>query len=315
MIRSLRGLKRASVRQLQMIIAVAECGTMVGAAERVNLTQPAVTKAVRELEDDLGVRLFKRSNRGVTPTIYGDVLVRRARMVMSQLAQGAEEIEGLSTGTGGRVVIGTLLAGAAWLVPHSVAQLRERRGGVHVSIVEGTNERLIPMLLHGELDFIIGRLSEVEYNDGLVQEALYDENIILVARQGHPLHDGKVKTTRELVDFEWILPPLDTTLRHQIHQAFIADGLDPPNVVVDSVSLQTNRVLLQNTDLICVLPEAVVADDIANGVLVNIPTRHKRGTGPVGISMRREDDLSPTAEAFLTILREVAAERLAGDNN
>lgn len=308
MIRSLKGLHRASVRQLQMIISVAECGTMVGAAEQVNLTQPAVTKAVRELEEDLGVRLFKRSNRGVTPTIYGDVLIRRARMVLSQLAQGAEEIEGLSTGTGGRVVVGTLLAGAAWLVPRSVARLRERRGGVHVSIVEGTNERLIPMLLHGEIDFIVGRLSEVEYNDGLVQEALYDENIILVARQGHPLHDGTVKATRDLAGFDWILPPPDTTLRRQIDQAFVADGLDPPNVVVDSVSLQANRELLKSTDLICVMPEGVIADDIANGSLVNIPTRKQRGTGPVGISMRKEEHLSPTAEAFLNTLREVAAQ-------
>jgi DNA-binding transcriptional LysR family regulator len=312
MIRSIKGLHRASIRQLQMIISVAECGTMVGAAERVNLTQPAVTKAVRELEHDLGVKLFERSNRGVTPTVYGEVLVRRARMVMSQLAQASEEIEGLSTGMGGRVVVGTLLAGAAWLVPVSAGRLRERRSGVQVSIVEGTNERLIPMLLHGELDFIVGRLSEIRYTDGLTQEALYDENMILVARPGHPLDDGKVKTTRDLVDCEWILPPGDTTLRRQIDQAFLADGLEPPNVVVDSVSLQANRVLLRSTDLVCVLPETVVADDIAEGTLIQIPTRKQRGTGPVGVSTRAEQDLSPTADAFLAILREVAKEHRDG---
>lgn len=312
MIRSIKGLHRASIRQLQMIIAVTECGTMVGAAERVNLTQPAITKAVRELEEDLGVKLFKRSNRGVTPTVYGEVLVRRARMVMSQLAQAAEEVEGLSSGTGGRVVVGTLLAGAAWLVPVSAARLRERHSGVQISIVEGTNERLIPMLLHGELDFVVGRLSEIRYTDGLTQEALYDENMILVARPGHPLNDGKVKTTRDLVEHEWILPPPDTTLRRQVDQAFLADGLEQPNVVIDSVSLQANRVLLRSTDLICVLPETVIGDDIASGALVHIPTRKHRGSGPVGVSTRNERDLSPTAEAFLATLRELAREHRDG---
>jgi DNA-binding transcriptional LysR family regulator len=290
-----------------MIIAVADCGSMVGAAVEVGLTQPAVTKAIREMERDLKVPLFDRGNRGVTPTIYGDVLVRRARMVIAQLAQAAGEIEDLAHGTGGRVMVGTLLAGAAWLLPRAVAQLHEKRPNVKISIVEGTNERLMPMLQYGELDLVVGRLRELALPDGIGQEALYDERVIVVARKGHPLDDGEYKTTEDFQHFAWILPSSDTTLRRQIDQAFLSDGLGLPNVVIESVSLQTNRRLLRETDLVCVMSESVAAEDIAAGNLVRIPTRRKRGAGPVGVSMRQGKDLSPVASEFLAALREVAS--------
>ena len=123
MMRSLSGLHRVSIRQLRLVTAIAEGGSMVRAAEAVGLTQPAVTKAVRDLERDLGVELFERGNRGVTPTIYGEALVRHAHRVLAQLVHAAEEIDDLAHGAGGRVAVGTLLAASAWLLPKAIARL------------------------------------------------------------------------------------------------------------------------------------------------------------------------------------------------
>ena len=149
MVRSIAGFHRVSVRQLRLVAAIAEAGSMVRAGEAIGMTQPGVSKAVRDLERDLGVALFERGNRGVTPTSYGEALVRHARRALAQLEHAAQEIDDLAHGAGGRVAVGTLLAASAWLLPRAIDRLRTERPRVIVDVVEGTNDRLQPMLLRG----------------------------------------------------------------------------------------------------------------------------------------------------------------------
>ena len=194
---------------------------MVRAAESVGLTQPAVTKAVRDLEGDLGVALFERGNRGVTPTIYGEALVRHAHRVLAQLVHAAEEIDDLAHGAGGRVAIGTLLAASAWLLPRAIARLRAERPRVVVDVVEGTHDRLQPMLARGDLDMVVGRLSEFRHRAGVRQEPIYSEEIVILARPAHRLaHHGKLSLA-DLQEADWILPPPETTLRRQLEKALL----------------------------------------------------------------------------------------------
>ena len=109
---------------------------------------------MRDLERTFGVALFDRGNRGVTPTIYGEALVRHAQGVLAQVEHAAEEIDDLAHGAGGRVAIGTLLAASAWLLPNAISRLRAERPRVVIDVVEGTNDRLQPMLLRGDDDIL-----------------------------------------------------------------------------------------------------------------------------------------------------------------
>jgi len=307
MTRALTGLNRASIRQLRLLVTVAETGSMVRAGEALGLSQPAVTKSIRDLEADLGVSLFERGNRGVRPTVYGETLVRHAQAALAQLAHAAEALDDLATGAGGRVVVGTLLAASAWLLPGAIAELRAERPRVIVEVVEGANDRLQPMLSRGALDMVVGRLSEFRHRAGVVQRPLYDEAIVILARPGHPLAAGGALTLGDLGSVDWILPPGETTLRRQLEKAFFDAGLDPPRCAVESVSLPTNRRLLRESDLIGAWPQGVAADELETGRLIALPVRLTEILGPVGVTLRGDSPLSPSAEAFLTALERVGA--------
>ncbi|MDD9990355.1 MAG: LysR substrate-binding domain-containing protein [Rhodospirillales bacterium] len=308
MARTLIGLHRVSVRQLRLVATVAEVGTMVRAGDVIGMTQSAVTKAVRDLEKDLGVDLFERGNRGVTPTIYGEALVSHARRVLAQLEHAAEEIDDLAHGAGGRVAIGTLLAASAWLLPTAITRLRAERPRVAVDVVEGTNDRLQPMLLRGELDMVVGRLSEFRHRTGVDQEPLYSEEVVILARPDHPLARQESLHLADLQEADWILPPPETTLRRQLEKAFFDAGLDPPRCAIQSVSILTNRRLLNDTDLIGAWPRGVAADDLAEGRLVALAVRLDEIVWPVGVATRRLAQLSPAADALLATLRAVGQE-------
>ena len=304
MVRSLTGLHRVSIRQLRLMAAIADVGTMVRAGDAVGLTQSAVTKAVRDLERDLGVDLFERGNRGVTPTIYGEALVTHARRVLAQLEHAAEEIDDLAHGTGGRVAIGTLLAASAWLLPTAIARLRAERPRVVVDVVEGTNDRLQPMLLRGDLDMVLGRLSEFRHRAGVHQEPLYSEEVVVLARPDHPLARREPLSLADLQEADWILPPPETTLRRQLEKAFFDAGLDPPHCAVQSVSILTNRQLLNDTDLLGAWPRGVAAEDLAHGRLASLAVGLEDIFWPVGVATRKLTRLSPAADALLTVLRK-----------
>ena len=308
MTRSLVGLHRVSIRQLRLVTTITEVGSMVRAGEAIGMTQPAVTKAVRDLEGDLGVRIFDRGNRGVTPTVYGESLVRHARRVLAQLEHAAEEIDDLAHGTGGRVAIGTLLAASARLLPDAIARLRSQRPRVVVDVIEGTNDRLQPMLLRGELDMVVGRLSEFRHRAGVHQEPIWSEDIVIIAGPGHPLARRGRLSLADLQEVDWILPLPETTLRRQLEKAFFDAGLDPPRCAVQSVSLLTNRRLLHDTDLIGAWPRGVAADDVAQGRLCALPVRLDGILWPVGVSVRKLVQLSPAAEAMLCMLRAAGRE-------
>ena len=308
MVRSLVGLHRVSIRQLRLVTTIAEVGSMVRAGEAVGMTQPAVTKAVRDLERTFGVALFDRGNRGVTPTIYGEALVRHAQGVLAQVEHAAEEIDDLAHGAGGRVAIGTLLAASAWLLPNAISRLRAERPRVVIDVVEGTNDRLQPMLLRGDLDMVVGRLSEFRHRTGVHQEPIYSEEIAILTKPDHPLARHEHLSLADLQEADWILPPPETTLRRQLEKAFFDAGLDPPRCAVQSVSLLTNRQLLYDSDLIGAWPRGVAADEFAHGRLAPLPVRLDDILWPVGVSTRKQARLSPAAEALLTVLRALGHE-------
>ena len=308
MVRSLAGLDRVAIRQLRLVATISDVGSMVRAGEAVGISQPGVTKAVRELEKDLGVPLFERSNRGVTPTIYGEALVSHARRVLAQLEHAADEIADLAHGAGGRVKVGTLLAASAWLLPMAIARLRCRRPRVVVEVVEGTSDWLQPMLLRGDLDMVVGRLSEFRHRAGVRQEPIYSEEIVVLARPGHRLARRAHLALADLQEADWILPPPETTLRRQLEKAFFDAGLDPPRCAVQSISLLTNRQLLHDSDLIGAWPRGVAAADLAQGRLTCLPVRLDGVLWPVGVSTCKLTRLSPAAEALLSMLREAGRE-------
>lgn len=300
---------RLKLKQLRLLVAIAEHNSILHAAQDICISQPAATKLLKDLESDFNVCLFNRTNRGVVPTQFGEALVKHGKLVLAQISAAAQELDDLNEGLGGRVVVGTLLAASAQILPCAIKSLREQRSKVSVVVRDGTNDFLMPLLRSGELDMVVGRLPEFRYREELIREILCDERIVVVCRKSHPLIRHDSVSFAEMSRYQWILPPAQTTLRRQIDKAFLDQGFFPPSHLVECVSFLTNRSLLLNTDMIGIFPIHVIQRELACGELAIVNCRLDITQSPVGVSYRREGILSPAAAGFLAMLR-MASEKL-----
>ncbi len=301
-----RALTRLKLRQLRLLVAVGQYGSIQNAARELQISQPAATKLIQDLELDFEVKLFERTNRGVIPTVFGEALIRHAKLIIAQISNAAQELDDLNEGSSGRVVVGTLLAAAPNLLPRAIETVLNDRPNVAIKVIEGTNDALMPALFSGEIDMIVGRLPAYRHRTRLSQEKLFDDGVVAVAGRQHPLAGKKSVRFDQIKPFGWILAPLETTLRRQIDQFFISQDQYVPPMVFESVSYLTNRSLFQSRDLVGIIPDHVVSHDIENGLLCQLDWTVPFGNGPVGVSYRGPDSLSPAAAAFLSALRNAA---------
>jgi DNA-binding transcriptional LysR family regulator len=297
---------RLKIKHMKLLVTVGEQNNIFRASQLLNMAQPAVTKTIRDLENALDLTLFHRSSRGVTPTAYGEVLIKHAKLILAQVRHVSEELVSLHEGVTGHINVGTLLAASPWLLPKSVATMKEQRSNISVSITEGTSTLLQPRLLIGEIDVVVGRLPEVQDVEEVFSEPLYYEPVSLVVRSGHPLLEKGNLELKDLVDCQWIMPSEGTVLRREIENAFHEMGLQVPQNTVECVSVLTNRTLLMETDMIASMPYQVVKTYEEVNLLQRLPVHLKANLGPVGYSVQAGRELTPAVQYFLQVLKETA---------
>ncbi|MBV9621239.1 MAG: LysR family transcriptional regulator, partial [Gammaproteobacteria bacterium] len=300
--------RKFRLRHLELLAELHQSRSILRAARRLNLSQPSVTKALQEMEKTVGVALFERTNRGLRASAYGDILARHAKVVLAQLRHAAEEVESLRAGYSGKVSVGTLLAASASILPDAIVLLKAERPAVAISVSVGTYDLLVPALLAGDLDMVLGRLPQESRSPGLIYEEFYAEPICLVTRCGHALTRRRRLRLADLSELPWLMPAPETALRRQIERAFVAANAAVPRNVIESVSVLTNRVLLRKSDCIGVMPYHVALDDVEHGLLAILPVRLPSLETPVGAILRAPGDLPPAASAFLSCLRLAARE-------
>ena len=303
-----RILTRLKLKQLRLLVAIARHSSILHAAEEISISQPAATKLLKDLESDFNALLFERTNRGVIPTQFGEALIKHGKLILAQISAAAQDIDDLSEGLGGRIVVGTLLAASAQVLPRAIVFLRQQRPKVSIVVRDGTNDFLMPLLHSGELDMVVGRLTEFRYREDFTQEILCDERIVVVCRKSHPLSSKESVSFDEMNQHQWILPPTQTTLRRQIDSAFFDQGLTPPSHPVECISFLANRSLLLATDMIGVFPVHVVQSEISNGELAIVNCGLNITQSPIGVSYRRAGILSPAASEFLAMLKMASGE-------
>lgn len=296
---------RLGLRHLNLIVAIADGGSLQAAANAVGLTQSAVTKALQEAEALVGARLFDRGNRGVTLTAEGAILLAHARLVLSQLRHAGQELEDLRSGTGGRVAVGVSVSAAVRMLPEAIAAVRKTRPNLAITVQEGTTDVLLPQLRQGELDLIIGRLPAFSVGSDVAEEILCDDHARIVVRAGHSLLSRKKLTLRDLSDQPWVLPRPETSLRRQIDEAFRIENAAAPTSYVESVSILTNRSLVLVADHLAVWPVQLVSFEAGLGHIVPLPIELPTMRQPIGILTLRAARLSPAAETLIAALRRL----------
>lgn len=298
---------RLKTRQLILLMHLDDRRSILRAAEAANMTQPAASKLLAELEDTLGVALFVRHARGVEPTWYGEVLLRHARNALMELRQAQDEIADLKAGLTGHALIGTVVTSATSLVPMAVAELKARSPRILVYIEMDFSEVLVRQLLAGKLDIVVARIYHAEGLAKLNFEAFGEEPHAMYAHADHPLVRKRVLRLHDLVGQTWVLPPRGNVLRDRLTVLFLEQRLDLPMQVVETASLPVIISLLQMSEMVSVLPSEVVRPYCESGVLKKLPIKLDLRLGEAGIITRRDQELSPGARAMLATLRAVAA--------
>lgn len=296
---------RLRLRHLRMLLTLAETGNMSQSAATLNTTQPALSKWLRELEEDIGLPLFERHARGLRPTVHGAALVEHARRIDAHLDTARDDMRAMRDGGSGQVAIGTSGASAADTVPLAMAQLLQHLPGARVRLVESTMNLLMPQLVRGELDIVVGR-SSPEYQERQVgAETLYMEPIHFVARPQHPLCTRGTPDWAALCHYRWIVWPRGTPIRNAFEAALAAAAQVLPADCVESNSVIANLTLLNHSDMIGVASHRAARRMEQLGALRVLPVRLS-GFGSVSMYWRRDSAGRAAVQAALDALRAVA---------
>ena len=293
-------------RHLVLLVELGRHASILHAAEAAGLTQPGASKLIGELEHALGVPLFERLPRGVAPTWYGKVLIRRAGAALAEMDAAHQEVMQGLAGRGGRVSIGTVLTPSTSLVPHAVQLLKSRDPRIEIVVSVDTSKTMVAQLRAGELDIVIGRILDPVVACELNFEPLADEPHSLIVRAGHPWLTRPDLTLAEIAASAWIIPPAGR-LREQIMARFIANGLEQPHDTVETMSLSMIPQLLCSSDRVVALPVELVHSYLDAGTLAVLPVELGLRNDVYGIVTRKRHRLSPSAEAMLDALREAGA--------
>jgi len=299
---------RLKTRQLLLLIALDDYRNIHRAAEELHMTQPAASKQIKDLEEMLEVKLFERLPRGMAPTIYGETMIRHARMALTSLALAHDDILTLKAGLSGQVEVGAIMAPAMALLPRAVARVKEAAPLLRIGVQLETSNVLLDKLQHGTLDFMIGRIFDTIDTSGLIYEELTEEPACAVVRPGHPLLDNPALRLQDIAALPWILPPHGSILRYRFDMMFRRAGLEPPVNVVDTTAMLVVTALLQQTDSLHVMPSEVAQYYASLNVMRILPIELPCKMDAFGIIRQRDHLLSPGAELLLGAVRTAAAE-------
>lgn len=297
---------RLKTRQLMLLVAIDEEGNIHRAAEVLNMSQPAASKLLKDLEDMIGVPLFERLPRGMRPTWYGETMIRHARISLSSLGEAGAEIESLKAGHAGSVAIGAIAGPAMTLLPTALANLSTQHPDLRVSLLVESSDVLLERLSQNKLDILVARLFARHDKRHLHYEALAEEQICAVVRPQHPILSVERPGLREFAEAKWVVPPEGSVLRHRFDLMFQSAGLQPPQHVIGTAALMFLTKMLVETDYMAVVPLDVARHYADHGMVRIVPVDLSCKMDSFGIITRTDWLLSPGAQTALHALKEAA---------
>ncbi|NQV99542.1 MAG: pca operon transcription factor PcaQ [Rhodospirillales bacterium] len=298
--------RRIKFRHLQCFLEVARNQSVMRAADSLAITQPAVSKTIRELEETLDVRLFDRSKKGVTLTNFGEIFLRYAGASLTALQQGVDSMAQARMKGEAQISVGVLPTVAARIIPNAVEIFKS--GGVEtiVSLTTGGNGVLLGQLRVGELDLVVGRLAEPDLMTGLSFTHLYSEHVVFIVRNGHPLTRLPQFDISRIVEYTVLLPDKASIIRPSVDRFLIAHGIGTIQDRVETVSMAFGRAYTRQTDAVWIISNGVAAMDVEEGNLVKLAIDTSDTQGPVGLTTRTDTAVSPALQMFINAVQEAA---------
>lgn len=292
------------LRRIEQFIAVVDAGSIRGAARQLGISQPALTRSLQQLEEELGVQLMRRDIRGAAPTPAGTAFLARARVAEAELRMGADEARRSSDDGGGFVTVGVSPSAASLFLPELVTTLRQRRPNTRIRLLELSPGTLPPLVREASLDMAVAHHSRAHIDAGLRFRPLYELRLRAVVRPNHP--QANASSLRELAQADWLSMAAPGIPGDIIRQSFLAAGLPAPVPVVHCGSHSVALDLIAASDMVGLLPPALLRSHVAAGRLVELRLTKPLVALNVGLYTRAGSPASPAAKAAAQIIMAIA---------
>ncbi|HWC94165.1 MAG TPA: LysR family transcriptional regulator [Pseudolabrys sp.] len=294
------------LQDLHVLMTAVQAGSMGKAAQRLNTTQPNVSRSIAELEHTLGVRLLDRHRQGVEPTEYGRALLDCGVAVFDDLRQGVKNIESLADPTAGEVRIGSTALLAASFVSALVDRLTRRYPRIVFHLVTGYMETLQAELITRNVDLLILRSPGTLADERLNFDFLFDDSyVVVVGAQNQWVGRRRIEIA-DLVDELWVLPPPESVIGTIFREAFRASGRDYPRITMITESPHMRMSLLATGRFVTIFPASALRFLARRSELKILPVELPMARRPNGIVTLKNRALSPVAKLFIDCAREVA---------
>jgi DNA-binding transcriptional LysR family regulator len=296
------------LQQMRHVIALVEHRSRARAAKTLGISQPALSKSLRRLEQRLGVTLFERSARGVLATEFGRAFALHARAIDIEVREAERAVGAIREGREGRIAIGSAPSVIASVLPIATARLITGRDDLKVTVIGGLHDRLFEWLRTGEIDAVISNLVDQPDDSDLVQETLFVDRVVVACRPGHPLLGSRKATKSEIERFRWVLPATTIVTRQHLERALADHGLGAAKVAIETNALSFMRAMTLETDCLAYLPSVTMAPGRECAGLVAAGIDWLDWDRPVGLTLRRRGVLSPACQRLIAELRKACTE-------
>ncbi|EBP7751004.1 LysR family transcriptional regulator [Salmonella enterica] len=291
------------MRHLHTFVAVAQQGTLGRAAETLNLSQPALSKTLNELEQLTGTRLFERGRLGAQLTVPGEQFLTHAVKVLDALNTAGQALNRKEDASADVVRIGALPTAALGILPAVIGRFHQQQKSTSLQVATMNNTMLLAGLKSGEIDLGIGRMSDPELMSGLNYELLFLESLKLVVRPGHPLLQETITLSRVM---EWpvVVSPKGTVPRQNAEALLQSQGCKMPAGCIETLSASLSRQLTVDYDYVWFVPSGAVKEDLRQATLVSLPVPTQSAGEPIGILTRVDIPLSTGAQMLIAAIRK-----------
>ncbi|EBL5113460.1 LysR family transcriptional regulator [Salmonella enterica subsp. enterica serovar Agona] len=295
--------QRIRLRHLYTFVAVAQQGTLGRAAETLNLSQPALSKTLNELEQLTGTRLFERGRLGAQLTVPGEQFLTHAVKVLDALNTAGQALNRKEDASADVVRVGALPTAALGILPAAIGRFHQQQKSTSLQVATMNNTMLLAGLKSGEIDLGIGRMSDPELMGGLNYELLFLESLKLVVRPGHPLLQETITLSRVM---EWpvVVSPKGTVPRQNAEALLQSQGCKMPAGCIETLSASLSRQLTVDYDYVWFVPSGAVKEDLRQATLVSLPVPTQSAGEPIGILTRVDIPLSTGAQMLIAAIRK-----------
>lgn len=301
---------RLRLRQLKLVVAIGEQGTLRRAAAAINVTQPTATKMLAEIESIVGSRMYERGPRGLTANPLGRELLAFSSRVLVEFERLSGALKARQNGSVGELVVGTILGTTADVVASAVVAMKDERPHLTIRLRGETSDNVLALMEARRVDLAVGRFFETQRHAVFDYEHLGEEDLCLVVRPEHPLARRRKLTLGELADERWIMHAAANPARHILEAEFARAGMRQPSDVIETNSVLTALQILERCNSVAMLSQSLVRDHVARGLLKRLPVLMEARIGGFGLLTRRGEVLSEPAANFAERIR-VLARRLA----